>query len=75
MSAKDLLRKKESVYKDLKLAEKDYSDDQIIDLMRIYPDLIERPIIEMGERAIIARPAEKLKEFFEPVVQPEAMNP
>lgn len=64
MSAKDLLRKKEAVYKDLKFEEKNYSEDQIIDLMTVYPDLIERPIVEWGERAILARPAEKIREFL-----------
>jgi arsenate reductase len=64
MPAEGLLRKKEKVYKDLKFAEKNYTEDQIIDLLTIYPDLIERPIVEKGERAILARPAEKLKEIL-----------
>ena len=64
MSAKDLLRKKEAVYKELKFEERNYSENQIIDLMTIYPDLIERPIVEKGDRAILARPAERLKEIF-----------
>lgn len=66
MTAESLLRKKEQAYKDLKFAEKNYTEDQIIDLMAIYPDLIERPIVEKGDRAILARPAERLKEFLQP---------
>jgi arsenate reductase len=29
-----------------------------------YPDLIERPIVEKGNKAILARPAEKIKDFL-----------
>lgn len=64
ISAKELLRTKESVYQELKLSEKSLSDDQIIDLMVKYPDLIQRPIVEKGAKAILARPAEKLKEIL-----------
>lgn len=62
--AKELLRTKEPIYKELKIEEQGFSDDKIIDLMAIYPDLIQRPIVEQGERAILARPAEKIKEFL-----------
>ena len=64
MSPQELLRKKESIYKELKFEEKNYTENQIIDLMAVYPDLIERPIVEIGDRAILARPAEKIKEFL-----------
>src|SRR3990167_3672999 len=48
MTAFELLRKKEPAYKELKFDEKNYTEDQIIDLMTIYPDLLERPIVEKG---------------------------
>ena len=64
MKARDLLRTKEEVYKKLKLAERDLSDDEIVDLMVKHPDLIQRPIVEKGNRAILARPAERLKEIL-----------
>ena len=64
ISAKELLRTKEPVYQELKLCEKSISDDQIIDLMVKHPDLIQRPIVERGAKAILARPAEKLKEIL-----------
>jgi arsenate reductase len=64
MKARDLLRTKEDVYKRLKLADRDLSDDQIVDLMVEHPDLIQRPIVERGRRAILARPAERLKEIL-----------
>ena len=64
IAPRELLRKRETVYKDLKFEEKNYTDEQIIDLMAVYPDLIERPIVEKGDRAILARPAERLKEIL-----------
>jgi len=63
MRASDLLRTKEPVYKALKLAERDLEDDELVDLMVNHPDLIQRPIVEKGSRAILARPAERLKEI------------
>jgi len=62
--ARELLRTKEDVYKKLKLAEKNLSDDQLVDLMVKYPDLIQRPILEKGGRAILARPPERVREIL-----------
>jgi arsenate reductase len=64
MKAKDLLRTKEDVYKELKLADKNLSEDEVVDLMVKHPDLIQRPIVEKGSKAILARPAERLKEIL-----------
>ena len=64
MKSSDLLRTKEAIYKTLKLGERDLSDDEILDLMVEHPDLIQRPIVEKGSRAILARPAERLKEIL-----------
>jgi arsenate reductase (glutaredoxin) len=64
MKARDLLRTKEDVYKKLKLGDRDLSEDEILDLMVKHPDLIQRPIVEKGSRAILARPAERLKEIL-----------
>ena len=62
--AAELLRKKEPVYKELKLGGKKLSQDEIVNLMVKHPDLIQRPIVEKGERAILARPAERLREIL-----------
>src|SRR5262245_17655962 len=64
LSARQLLRTKEEIYKTLRLGERDLTDDQIVDLMVKHPDLIQRPIVEKGSRAILARPAERLKEIL-----------
>ena len=59
-----MFRKKEDIYKKLKLADKEVSDDEAIKLMVKHPDLMQRPIVEKGNRAILARPAERLKEIL-----------
>ena len=64
MKPRDLLRTKEAVYKDLKLGERDLSDSDLIDVMVEHPDLIQRPIVEKGTRAVLARPVERLKEIL-----------
>jgi len=64
IKARDLLRTKEPIYKTLKIADRELSDAEIIDLMVEHPDLIQRPIVEKGNRAILARPAERLKEIL-----------
>lgn len=63
MSAKELLRTGEDVYKELNL--KDESDEEkLINIMVENPILIERPIIIKGDIAVIARPIENLKELL-----------
>ena len=64
MKPRDLLRTKEAVYKTLSLGTRDLSDDEIVDLMVAHPDLIQRPIVEKGARAVLARPPERLKEIL-----------
>ncbi len=62
--AAELLRRKEPVYKELGLDKKKLSDEEIVDLMAKHPGLIQRPIVEKGAKAILARPAERLKEII-----------
>jgi arsenate reductase len=65
MKPRDLLRTREPIYRELNLASRELSDDTLVDLMVQHPDLIQRPIVERGDRAILARPAERLKEILE----------
>jgi arsenate reductase len=64
LKPRELLRTKEAIYKTLRLGERQLSDDEIVDAMIAHPDLIQRPIIENGSRAILARPAERLREII-----------
>ena len=65
ITPRQLLRTKEAAYRTLGLAEASVTDAQIIDAMIANPDLIQRPIVEKGSRAILARPAERLREITE----------
>ena len=62
--ARALLRTREKLYAQLKLAERDLTDDEIVELMVEHPDLMQRPIVERGDLAILARPAERLREIL-----------
>ncbi len=64
LSPKDILRTKEDIYKELGLAKKTLSDDEWLDLLVAHPDLIQRPIVEKGEKVILARPAKSVKELL-----------
>lgn len=64
MKPRELLRTKEAIYKELKLGTRDLSDAELVDLMVRHPDLIQRPIVEKGAKAILARPPERLKEIL-----------
>ena len=64
MTPRQLLRTTEAAYRTLGLADASLSDGQIVDAMVAPPDLIQRPIVEKGSRAILARPAERLKEIL-----------
>lgn len=59
----DLLRKKEAAYKKLDIKNKRYTESQILKLMVDNPDLIERPIVQIGKKAILARPVETVETF------------
>jgi arsenate reductase len=58
---RELLRTSEPVYRELGLGKKNFSDDEIVSLMVKHPDLIQRPIVERGNRAVLGRPTENVK--------------
>lgn len=61
---RDLLRTSEQIYKELGLRTADLSDDKLIALMIKHPDLIQRPIVERGNRAVLGRPVENVKSLL-----------
>jgi arsenate reductase (glutaredoxin) len=64
LSPKDVLRTKEDLYRELGLAKTQLSDDALLDLMMKHPDLIQRPIVERGDQAMLARPADSIKKLL-----------
>lgn len=64
ISPRELLRTSEPIYRELGLAKGKFSDAEIIDLMSKHPDLIQRPIVERGNRAVLGRPTENVKQLL-----------
>ena len=63
LSPKDVLRKREKIYKELNLKEETDSD-KLIKLIVENPGLLERPIVEVGNKAVLARPIDKALELI-----------
>lgn len=64
ISPRELLRRNEATYRDLDLGSRELTDDEAIKLLVERPELLQRPIVERGDRAVLARPAERLREFL-----------
>lgn len=62
---RDLLRTGEEEYTSLGLADPTLDDDAIIAAMAANPRLIERPILDRGDRAVIGRPPERVLELVD----------
>jgi arsenate reductase len=58
-----MMRKGEPEYRELGLAGADH--DALFDAMVAHPILIERPIVIRGDRAVVARPPERLLELLD----------
>lgn len=58
-SIHQIIRDKESIYKELDLDDL-MLDSELIPLMVEYPKLIERPIVIKGKKAVVGRPPENV---------------
>ncbi len=61
---RELLRTKEKAYAELDLAQRQLSDDELLHILADHPELLQRPILERGPRAVLARPPERAREIF-----------
>jgi arsenate reductase len=66
LPAHEILRKDEPLAKQLGIGKKDFSDKELIALMVKHPDLIQRPIIVRGDKAVLGRPPENVEKLFLP---------
>lgn len=64
LKPREILRTGEPIYRELGLSKVDFTDEQIITFMIEHPDLIQRPIIERGNRAVLGRPVENARELL-----------
>jgi arsenate reductase (glutaredoxin) len=61
---RDVLRTREPTYAE-HVAGRDLSDDELIALMARHPELVQRPIVVRGDRAVLARPVERVLELLD----------
>ncbi len=64
LSARQLVRTGEDEYKSLNLADASLSEAQLIAAIAAHPKLMERPILETADKAIIGRPPENVLEIL-----------
>jgi arsenate reductase len=60
LPARELLRASEEAYQALGLADPDLSEQALLEALAAHPQLLQRPIVVRGRRALIARPPERL---------------
>jgi arsenate reductase len=68
LSARDILRVREPLVAELGLLggeRGDASDDELIAAMAEHPRLMQRPIAVRGDRALLARPVERVLELLD----------
>ena len=63
ISARELMRTKEDIYKELNLKD-ETSEEKLIEAMEANPKLIERPVLIKGNKAIIGRPTSIIAKFI-----------
>ena len=63
LSPFEVLRKKEPLFKELNISE-DMPSEKIIKLVIENPSLLQCPIVEVGDRAVLARPVERALELI-----------
>jgi len=64
LAPRDLMRRKEAVYRELELDDAGLGDDELVAAMVDNPVLIERPIVLAGGRAALGRPPERVLEIL-----------
>ncbi|MEA2409419.1 MAG: hypothetical protein QOE69_3538 [Thermoleophilaceae bacterium] len=63
--ARELFRAREAVHEELGLGEREVDDDEAIALMAEHPELMQRPVVVRGDRAVLARPVERVLELLD----------
>ncbi len=59
----DLIRQNETIWKE-NFRDLEFTDEELIEVMVEYPQLIERPIVINGDKAVIGRPPTKILDIL-----------
>jgi arsenate reductase len=62
LKPQDAIRTSEGAYRQY-VAGKNLSDEQLVQIMAEHPELIQRPIVVRGSKAVLARPVENLADL------------
>ena len=63
-SIENIIRKGESVYADLGLANADLDEQALLETVSANPILLERPVVVIGDQAVVGRPPENILEIL-----------
>jgi arsenate reductase (glutaredoxin) len=63
--ARELFRAREPVYEELGLGDREVDDPEAIALMAEHTELMQRPVIVRGDRAVLGRPVERVLELLD----------
>ena len=65
LGPRDVLRLREPLVAELGLLEEGVSDDALVAAIAEHPRLLQRPIVVRGDRALLARPVERVVELLD----------
>lgn len=65
LEPRDLLRTRAKQYRELGLDDPAIPRHRILELLVEHPDLVQRPIVTKGDRAVLARPVERVRELLD----------
>ena len=63
--ARELFRSREPIHQELGLGDREVTDDEAIALMVEHPELMQRPVVVRGDRAVLGRPVERVLELLD----------
>lgn len=64
-SPREVLRMREPLLAELGLDDPAIGDERLIECMLAHPQLVQRPIVATGDKAVLARPIERALELLE----------